>query len=114
MIFNMNMNSLPPQAWTLYIQLGIQLFCPDCDFQYKYESASTAALNEPDFSVSRNPTDIWSGFGLSRSVPANVWKMEKEEIKKIEERRVTEEPFPDLMNDSAPCYDLPALLTKYG
>ena len=73
-----------------------------------------SALNEPDFSVSRNPTDIWSGFGLSRSVPANVWKMEKDEIKKIEEKKVAEDLFPELFGDSTPCHDLPSLLTKYG
>lgn len=72
-------------------------------------------MNEPDFSVSRNPTDVWSGFGLSRSVPANVWKIEKEEMKKIEERKTAESSeFPELLGDSTPSHDLPSLLTKYG
>ncbi|XP_063689691.1 protein bicaudal C homolog 1-B-like isoform X2 [Bolinopsis microptera] len=73
------------------------------------------AVNEPDFSVSRNPTDIWSGFGLSRSVPANVWKIEKEEMQKIEERKTSgTADFPELFGDCTPCHDLPSLLTKHG
>jgi len=70
------------------------------------------ALNEPDFSVTRAPTNIWSGFGFSRSMPASTWREEKEEELR-KERSETVTPEPSSPGDIEGM-DLPTLLSKHG